>query len=345
MLRKYLSDITGVFTGSDMDIKHTAFQSLNEFGFIGEEVFDDKAWIVKTHCPGQISPNKFTANKCILVVRNPMDAIVSLYNLLTTKSHDCSITEEEFEKNRSCFDEFASIIINNWRDFQSFWMDEPKIPTYVVRFEDLLSDKKNTLLDLFRFLLNEKDLEGTLIEALIEHHTNPEIKKEVYKPRKGKANCNKHIYTDSQVKEFKREAGLMLKRLGYVKEDTESVNNTGYYSDDEDIEFSIANHWDKFTRNGEEVEVKTRYNYKELNKIMLDKVCTDEYRDSVKELSGLSSVKVSFPDDSITKKSERFPEGLKPILAVRKLIGNVDIVLPDGTIQKATKKPMAPKKP
>ena len=83
---------------------------------------------------------------------------------------------------------FVSQDIILWRDFQSFWMDEPIIPTYIVRYEDLLFDTRNTLIDLFRFLLNEKDLEGTLIEALIEHHTKSKTLKQVYKPRKGKAN-------------------------------------------------------------------------------------------------------------------------------------------------------------
>ena len=272
---------------------------------------------------------------------------MSLYNLLLTQFHNCTIAEEDFERTRSSFDEYFSQMVPVWRDFQSYWMDEPKIPTYVIRFEDLLTDTKNTLLGLFRFLLNEKDLEGTLIEAMIEHHTESKTLKQVYKPRKGKANGNAHIYTESQIKELKREAGQLLKRLGYVDEGTESTNKTGYYADDEDIEFSIENQWKKFERNGEEVEVKTRYNYKELNEIMLDKVCSDEYRDSVKELSGLSSIEVNCPGDNIRKKSEKHPEGIEPMRIVKKLFGTVDIILPDGTVKKAPKKEPkeAPEKP
>ena len=335
-IRKYLGEITGVITGVDNDKSNpTSSQDPNDLGLNGKEVVDDKVWIVKTHSPGQSSSHKFNVNKCVLLVRNPLDAIISLYNLMATRRHDTTITEEDFEKNRSCFQEFFSQAVYLWKNFQSFWLEEPKIPTYIVRFEDLLSDRKNTLLDLFRFLLNEKDLEGTLIEALIEHHTDPKEAKQVYKPRKGKANANKQYYTESQIKELKREAGQMLKRLGYVKEGTDPTNKTGYYSDDEDIEFSVENQWEKFERNGEEVEVNTRHNYKELNEIMLDKVCTDKYKDSVKELSGLSSVELNCPGDFITKKSERHPDGIQPMRIIRKLIGTVDIVLPDGTIQKA----------
>ena len=117
-----------------------------------------------------------------------MDALVSIFNKLAAGKHNWSITDHDFEKHKLYFDMFVSQDIILWRDFQSFWMDEPIIPTYIVRYEDLLFDTRNTLIDLFRFLLNEKDLEGTLIEALIEHHTKSKTLKQVYKPRKGKAN-------------------------------------------------------------------------------------------------------------------------------------------------------------
>ena len=213
-------------------------------------------------------------------------------------------------------------------------MEEPVIPTYVVRYEDLITDTKNTLLGLFRFLLNEKDLEGTLIEALIDYHTKSKTLKRVYKPPKGKANCNKDVYNESQIKKIKKEAGQMLKRMGYVKEDAETTNNTGYYSDDEDMESSIEHNWENFIRNGQETEVKTRYRYEDLNEITLDKVCSDEYRNSVKEMSGLDSIQSGFPDDYIMKKSEKYPEGRDRSKFRRLLYGKFDIVLPDGTIIK-----------
>ena len=238
---------------------------------------------------------------------------------------------------------FVSQEITIWRDFHSYWMDEPMIPTYVIRYEDLLSNKKDTLLGLFRFLLNEKDLEGTLIEALIEHHAKSKTLKQVYKPRKGKANCNKHLYNESQIKKIKQEAGQILKRLGYVNEhtelsnDTESSNNTGYYSDDEDIESSVEHNCETITRNGQETEVKTRYRREKINEIMLDRVCSDEYRNNVKELSDLSSIQVGFPDDDIMKKSDKYPEGRSRGKFRKSLHGYVDVVLPDGSIKKAEK--------
>ena len=227
--------------------------------------------------------------------------------------------------------------ITLWRDFHSYWMDEPVIPTYVVRFEDLISDTKNTLLGLFRFLLNQKDLEGTLIEALIEHHTKSKTLKQVYKPRKGKANSNKHRYSESQIKLIKKEAGQILKRMGYVNEDNDSSNKTGYYSDDEDIESSIEHNCETITRNGQETEIKTTYRYYELNEITLYKVSSDEFKNSVKESSGLSSIQSGYLDDYIMRKSEKYPEGRRVHKVSEKLLGKVDVILSDGSIQKASK--------
>ena len=64
------------------------------------------------------------------------------------------------------------------------------------------------------------------------------MKKEVYKPRKGKANANKYLYKESQIKKIKQLAGNVLKRMGYVNEESSINSNTGFYSDDEDIQSS-----------------------------------------------------------------------------------------------------------
>ena len=194
LLRKYLQDITGVITGSDVDVRRGLCSYLVDKGMKGEGKINNRVWIIKTHFPESDGYKKFLANKCVLLVRNPMDSIMSLYNMIVTGTHYCTMTNEDFEKFNSWFDLFLSQEIVAWRDFYAYWMDQPMIPTYIVRYEDLVSDTKKTLQDLFRFLLNQEDLDGTLIETLIEYHTKSKSLKEVYKPRKGKSTATK-IYT------------------------------------------------------------------------------------------------------------------------------------------------------
>lgn len=206
----------------------------------GEGVTDSKVWIVKSHFPERFGETSFMANKCILLVRNPLDAMISLYNMIATGTHNCSITDEDFEKYNLYFDTFIEQEIAVWRDFHSYWIDtDPLIPTYVVRYEDLLNKPKDTLMGLFKFLLNTKNLKGTVIEKLIEKHTFKDVKKVVYKPRLGKINASKLKYTKEQLRRIKQLAGQMLKRMGYVNEEKpDQVNETGFFSDDEEIEDS-----------------------------------------------------------------------------------------------------------
>ena len=169
-----------------------------------------------------------------------MDAIISLYNMVATGTHNCSISEEDHKEYNGYFDMFISQEIAVWRDFHSYWIDpDPLIPTYIIRYEDLLTKPKDTLMGLFGFLLNNKNLEGTLIEHLIVKHTAKDTKKEVYKPRVGKVNGSKSKYTKDQIDQIKRQAGQMLRRLGYIKgTKLAEAHNTGFYSDDEEVKLS-----------------------------------------------------------------------------------------------------------
>ena len=67
-------------------------------GLAGEGEIDDKVWIVKSHFPERIGHAKFNANKCIVIVRNPLDSIFSLFNMVGTTTHSESLTKEVLDK-------------------------------------------------------------------------------------------------------------------------------------------------------------------------------------------------------------------------------------------------------
>ena len=78
-------------------------------GLTGEGTLDDTVWIVKTHYPERIGRVPFTTNKCIVIVRNPLDAIFSLFNMVGTISHNESLEPEVVEKainDSNLFDQF-----------------------------------------------------------------------------------------------------------------------------------------------------------------------------------------------------------------------------------------------
>lgn len=65
-------------------------------GMLGEGKVDDSVWVVKTHFPERVGHSKFLANKCIVVVRNPLDCMTSLFNMIATGSHSQSLSEDKF---------------------------------------------------------------------------------------------------------------------------------------------------------------------------------------------------------------------------------------------------------
>lgn len=53
---------------------------------------------MKSHYPERVGLALFKANKCIVVIRNPLDCFTSLFNMMGTQSHDKSLPEEEFNE-------------------------------------------------------------------------------------------------------------------------------------------------------------------------------------------------------------------------------------------------------
>jgi hypothetical protein len=100
-------------------------------------------------------------------VRNPLDAIVSLFNMACTGSHTNSIVDSDFKKFYNLFQMFLKNEISVWKDFHDFWLNS-KIPVHLIRFEDILGNPKPTLMSLLSFILNESDLKGTVVEKYID---------------------------------------------------------------------------------------------------------------------------------------------------------------------------------
>ena len=63
---------------------------MQQMGMVGEETVTDSnlTWITKTHWPMKGGGfEKFHAQKMIVIVRNPIDVIVSFANLFNTFTH------------------------------------------------------------------------------------------------------------------------------------------------------------------------------------------------------------------------------------------------------------------
>jgi hypothetical protein len=96
LLRAYLEKVMGLVSGSDCDITKKLNVALMNMGLAGEGLVDKRVWVIKTHYPERYGKTKFGAERCILLVRSPLDCITSLFNMVCSGSHDCSISDEDF---------------------------------------------------------------------------------------------------------------------------------------------------------------------------------------------------------------------------------------------------------
>lgn len=85
-LRRYMELLTGVTTGADNTLHINI--NLQMQGMKGEDVVDDTCWVVKSHSPW-VMPEApvFSANKCIVIVRNPLDTNLSWLHLVCMNNH------------------------------------------------------------------------------------------------------------------------------------------------------------------------------------------------------------------------------------------------------------------
>ena len=97
---------------------------------------------------------------------------------------------------------------------------ETTIPTYYLRYEDLMLNPEPVLMELFAFLLDVKSIEGPLVERSIQDYCAKGNKEgSVYKlkadPTKNLSR-NVGMYTDAQLELLKAECRDFLYSFSYT---------------------------------------------------------------------------------------------------------------------------------
>ena len=167
LLRSYLEKIMGLCTGSDTDLSHLLNKALLDAGLGGEGIVDKRVWLIKTHYPDRYGGTKFGAERAILLVRNPLDCVISFFNLLGSRSHDLSIAEDTFVRLSNTWRQFTHQEFVVWKDFYDWWLAS-KIPVHIVRYEDIMQKPEETLTSLMQFILNVETLSDTSVEQYIK---------------------------------------------------------------------------------------------------------------------------------------------------------------------------------
>lgn len=293
MLRAYLEKVTGLVSGSDCDITKKLNQCLMNMGLAGEGLVDKRVWTIKTHYPERYGKTRFGAERCVLLVRSPLDCFTSLFNMVCSGSHDMSIADNDFEKFHTHWGEFIQQEITVWKDFHDFWL-KAKIPVHIIRYEDLVLQPASTLTDLIKFILNVRTLEGTRVEkyvALACQESAPEI----YKPRKGKVNGNMAKFKALHLDFMYNYAKDVIDKFAYA----EFFQTMKTEADSAGVVKTVPACPDLLTepmRNNESVRI---HNAAALESSIYNLFESDE----------ITSIMVNYPALLLRKKSALYPEG------------------------------------
>ena len=142
-------------------------------GLLGQYVTCDSnlVWITKTHYPQDIPGSApFSAQKMIVIARNPIDVIPSFANLVNTHSHSLEINELYHIDFPDFWESWVTGITEVCRKNHDEVLNSiaKSIPTYFMRFEDLKLRPEPVLTELFCFLLDVPSIEGTIVERRIK---------------------------------------------------------------------------------------------------------------------------------------------------------------------------------
>ena len=96
----------GLATGSESSLFGFLNKQLMDLGFVGEGLFDKRIQVIKTHYPERFGEHRFFAEKCILEIRNPLDCISSLFNMVATSTHTHSMSADDYVKFKDEWNEF-----------------------------------------------------------------------------------------------------------------------------------------------------------------------------------------------------------------------------------------------
>lgn len=142
-----------------------------------------------------------------------------------------------------------------------YWIDvaeNTNKPVYFFRFEDILAKPEEELRELFKFILNMDDIEGSVVEQRITDVMGMGAKKnQTYKPRTGGTNRNMHNFLPEQLDYTKTTNEEIFHTFGYVKDDERiPENNTPFLDYEGKASLASVN--------------KTNY-FRELNKMAMEK--------------------------------------------------------------------------
>jgi hypothetical protein len=150
LVRSLLESVTGFVTSSDTRADRPLSRALAEqHGLVGEGRTEDP--ICKSHWPERVGCQPYRAARVILLVRNPWDAIDSYWHLNLTNTHTEKVTDQAYRDHQEFFQHLVRNELSVWLEFLDFYWKRKDVPVLLVRYEDLILDRKKEMERMLEF--------------------------------------------------------------------------------------------------------------------------------------------------------------------------------------------------
>ena len=106
-----------------------------------------------------------------MTARNPFDSLISITTFLQCFSHSKQIENKLEVEDPEWFETWIKAQVASLKRYQDEILRilrERQVPIIFLKFEQLRTEPREHLFDVFRFLLAKKDLSGTYVEHRID---------------------------------------------------------------------------------------------------------------------------------------------------------------------------------
>ena len=154
-------------------------------------------------------------------MRNPLDVIVSVAHMTQTMSHELVPKEQYHIDFPEFWDAWINKQITNMSTYHGYLINTiaKEIPTYCMRYEDLVSNPVDILTELMEFLLEVPSLKGTVCEARIKKVCEVGNQSHGFyklKTTSNKFNRNSHVYNKEQILRITESLRDLNQFFGYA---------------------------------------------------------------------------------------------------------------------------------
>ena len=175
----------------------------------------------------------FDADKIFFITRNPIDVLPSFFLMYNTGSHSFTCKENIAEAFPQEWDTHIKRFVPHFKQWHELCIQQitTGTPHFFTRFEDTTNDSKTILTDLFKFMLNQPTLAGTVLEKRINETTFQSFEKRASYGLKSTVTLNRniHLYNEEQIEFIKTELRDFLHYFGYVDHPSNPDNLTPFF--------------------------------------------------------------------------------------------------------------------